>query len=359
MRAHRGKWFYLIITISFLAVVSVSLAIAAEKASNEGKAKGNEKVAVVNGTLITRADFDREMETIQKQFVAMGQPVSPERMSQIRNNVLDNLISSELLYQQAEKDGIQVEPAEIDKKFATLKQRFPDEAEFKKILEKMNLNEETLRSQLQRGLIVEQLVDKEVIQKITIPDTEVKSYYDGNPAMFTQPEQVRASHILIKVDKSADASQKELARKKIEEIQQKIKDGGDFAALAKEFSQCPSSAKGGDLGYFRRGQMVKPFEDAAFSLKAGEVSDIVETQFGYHIIKVVDKKAEAVMPFDEVKERLGQYLKQEKAQKEVAAYIAKLKADSKIEKFLEAPSEKSDVKPAENTAGAKEETKKQ
>ena len=107
-----------------------------------------------------------------------------------------------------------------------------------------------------------------------------------------KPEQVKASHILVKVDAGADEAKKAEARKKIQEIQQKVKAGGDFEALATENSDCPSKAKGGDLGFFERGQMVKPFEEAAFALKPGEVSGIVETQFGYHIIKVQEKKDE-------------------------------------------------------------------
>ncbi len=154
------------------------------------------------------------------------------------------------------------------------------------------------------------------------------------PGLFKQPEQVRASHILIKVEPQADESQKAAARKKIQKIQQRLQKGEDFAALAEEFSQCPSSAKGGDLGYFRRGQMVKPFEEAAFALKPGEVSDVVETKFGYHLIKVIEKKSETTIAFEDIKDRLEQYLKQEKVQKEVSLYAQKLKEKAKVERFL-------------------------
>jgi peptidyl-prolyl cis-trans isomerase C len=111
------------------------------------------------------------------------------------------------------------------------------------------------------------------------------------------PEQVHARHILVKVDPKADATQKAAARKKIEDIQKQLKNGEDFSELAKKASDCPSNAKGGDVGYFGRGQMVKPFEDAAFSLKPGEVSGIVETEFGLHLIKVMDKKPEKIMDY--------------------------------------------------------------
>ena len=122
---------------------------------------------------------------------------------------------------------------------------------------------------------------------------------------------------------------------KIQKIQKELKSGQDFAVLAKKYSEDKSSgAKGGDLGYFSRGQMVKPFEDAAFGLKPNEVSDIVETQFGYHLIKVYDKKPEKILTYDEIRELLIKRLRQEKTQQETAKYIADLKKDAKIKKYL-------------------------
>ena len=149
--------------------------------------------------------------------------------------------------------------------------------------------------------------------------------------MFKQPAQVKASHILIKVEPTADDAAKAAARKKIEEVRQKLTDGGDFAELAKEYSEGPSGPKGGDLGFFRRGQMVKPFEDAAFSMKINEVSAPVETRFGYHLIEVTDIKPEQTLAYADVKDKIAQRLKQEKIQEAAKVYVEK---DAKIEKLL-------------------------
>lgn len=351
----RRHWVVIVALVFTLASVA-SLTLAAEKKAAEAEKKSTEnaaiekskaapdtKLAAVNGKVITQADFDREMTSVQQQIVAMGTPLTDARLAEIRQKVLDNLIEGEILYQESQKQGIKIDQAAIDERFEKARKRFPDEAKFQDALKKANLSEAQLKAQYQRGMAIDKLIDKEIVEKISIPESETKAYYAGNPDKFKQPEQVRASHILILVDKNADEAKKAEARKKIEDIQKKLKEGGDFAALAKEFSQCPSASKGGDLNYFRRGQMVKPFEDAAFALKPGETSDIVETVFGYHLIKVTDKKPESTVAYEDVKEKLGEYLKQAKVQDEVTAYIAKLKETAKVEKFLKEDTKKENM----------------
>ena len=327
MQAKRRRWLWALLTALVLTLVFSPL-VAAEKNPSENK------VAVVNGSVITQAKFDREMRIAQRRSSSTGKPLTDSQLSAIKKETLEQLIDRELLYQESQKKGIKVDETAVKEQLETLKKRFPSEAEFKNALSKMNLSEAGVKSEFARGMAIQKLIDKEFVQKVTVSDKEVKAYYDSNPDLFKQPGQVRASHILVKVDPRGDASQKAEARKKIEKIQQKLHKGEDFAALAKEFSQCPSSAKGGDLGYFKRGQMVKPFEEAAFALNSGEASDIVETRFGYHLIKVVDKKPKSTITYEDVKDKLGQYLKQEKVKKEVSLYIEKLKQKAKIERFL-------------------------
>lgn len=302
----------------------------------EAKQPLDEKIAVVNGVIIKRSDFDRDVKRYQRQLSMMGKPLTSSDISSLRQDVFDNLVNAELLYQESQKAGGTVDDASVNQKIESIKKRFPADAEYQDWLTKMNLTEADLTAQIRRAVVIEQFVDKEIVQKISVSEEEMKAFYDSNPTFFKQPEQVKASHILIKVDANADPAQKAEARKKIEGIQQKLKEGADFAELAKEFSECPSAPKGGDLGYFRRGQMVKPFEEAAFALNPGETSDIVETNFGFHIIKVVDKKPEMATPYDGVrKDRIEQRLKQERIQKELGDYVEKLKQNAKIEKYLE------------------------
>ena len=248
--------------------------------------------------------------------------------------MLENLIARELLYQESQKKGIKVDQKEIEAQLTALKGRFPSEVEFKKALSTMNLTEAGLRFQFERDLAIRKLLDDQIGGKSTVSEKESRAYYDSNLESFKKPEQVRASHILIKVDPGADEAKKAEARTKIESLQAKLKNGEDFGAVAKEYSEGPSGPKGGDLGFFGRGQMVKPFEETAFSMKPGQVSGMVETRFGYHLIMVTERTPESTLSYEEAKDRLEQYLKQQKVQEEIAAYVETLKGKAKIERLV-------------------------
>lgn len=293
-----------------------------------------QKVAVVNGTVIKQAEFDSEMSRVLERLQRTGRIPNDLERSQIKKQVLENLIARELLYQESQKKGIKVDQKEIEAQVTALKGRFPSEVEFKNALSTANLTEADLRFQFERDVAIRKLLDDQIGGKSTVSEKESRAYYDSNLESFKKPEQVRASHILIKVDPGADEAKKAEARTKIESLQAKLKNGEDFGALAKEYSEGPSGPKGGDLGFFGRGQMVKPFEEVAFSMKPGQVSGMVETRFGYHLIMVTERTPESTLSYEEVKDRLEQYLKQQKVQEEIAAYVETLKSNAKIERFV-------------------------
>jgi peptidyl-prolyl cis-trans isomerase C len=294
-----------------------------------------DKAAVVNGTVITQAELDSQMKIVIDRLRASGRLPDVSQLDQIRSQVLENLVARELLYQESQKKGIKISEEEVNKQLINVKAQFPNEAEFNNALTRMNLSEASIKEKLQRDLALKKLIEDEVAPKVTVSDSDIRAFYENNPETFKQPERVKASHILIKVDPKADASQKAEAQKKIDLVQEKLQKGEDFGALAKEYSEGPTGPKGGDLGYFTRGQMVKPFEEAAFAMKPGEVSGMVETTFGYHLIKVTDKTPEGTMSYDDVKERLGEFLKQQKIQEEINVYVKKLEEKAKIERFVQ------------------------
>ena len=294
-----------------------------------------DKAAVVNTTVITQAELDSQMRIVVDRLRSSGRLPDVAQLDQIRSQVLENLIARELLYQQTLKKGIKVSQEEINEQLINLKSQFPNEAEFNQALTRMDLTEASIKEKIQRDLALKKLIEDEIVPKVTVSESEIRAFYDNNPETFKQPERVKASHILIKVDPKADSAQKAEAKKKIDSVQAKLQKGEDFGALAKEYSEGPSAPKGGDLGYFSRGQMVKPFEDAAFAMKPGEVSGMVETRFGYHLIKVTDKTPEGTVPYADVKEKLGEFLKQKKIQQEIQVYVKNLEEKAKIEKFVQ------------------------
>jgi peptidyl-prolyl cis-trans isomerase C len=256
-------------------------------------------------------------------------------LPKIKAEILNNLIDRELLYQESQKINIDIDAEQVDSQLKGIKERFDSEAEFEKLIALMNLSESDVKYQIKRNMAIRELIDGQIARKVNVTDEETRAYYGANPNYFKQPEQVKASHILIKVDSSATETQKAQARIELVKIKQKLKNGEDFAALAREYSQDPSSADGGDLGYFNRSQMpVKSFTDAAFALQPNEISDIVETPVGYHLIKVVDKRPERTIAFTEVKGQLNQTLKNQKIEQEVKLYIENLKKEAKVEKYI-------------------------
>lgn len=307
---------------------------AAEEKKAEDKKASDDKIAVVNGTVISREDFNRMVDPIQKRMEMRGTDQDKARLPEIRKNVLENMINRELLLQESQKSGIKIDDAAVDKQMADVKKQFPSDKELEMMMKRMNMTEESFKVQLRRDMTIQEFIEKQFASKINISDEESKTYYDGNPDKFKQPEEVKASHILVSVPPKSDDAKKAEARKKIEDIQKRLKKGEDFAAVAKEVSDCPSKEQGGDLGYFAKGQMVKPFEEAAFAMKPGETSNIVETDFGFHLIKVADKKAAGTRAYETVKDSISGKLKQEKLQKDVAAYLDKVKESAKIERYL-------------------------
>jgi peptidyl-prolyl cis-trans isomerase C len=305
----------------------------AASTADEQKPQGD-KAASVNGAVITHEDVNRQMFLLEQHLLStQGTAIRPDMIPKMRTQILDGLIEKELLYQEAQKRKFLVEDKTVNDKMDALKKEFPSEKAFQDEMGQMNLSEERLRSQIRKDLAIQELVEKDILVHVKVSEEDTKSFYDSNPDLFKEPETVRASHILIKSEADADPVTKEERRKKLESVKKRLEQGEDFAALAKEFSQCPSAEKGGDLGYFNRGKMVKPFEDAAFSMNPGEVSDIVVTSFGFHLMKVTDKKPGRIISYEESKEKIKQHLQRTKFVEEKNGYVAELKKKGKVETY--------------------------
>lgn len=304
-------------------------------ATQQAEAAPDAPVATVNGETISKGQLERELAGIQGRMARQGQPVPDEALSQIRDQVLDQMIGEELLFQESHKQKIHVDDQKIQAQIDEMGQSFEDKAAFDLALTNAGLSREVLTERLRRQMAIQQLIEDKIVAGVVVAEARADEFYKANPEIFVQPEQVRARHILIRTEAEADAAAKAEARKQIDEIRQKATDGEDFAALAKTHSQDPGSKEnGGDLGFFARGQMVKPFEDVAFGLKEDEVSQVVETPFGFHLIQVTGRKPAETVAYETVKPRILEHLKQQAIREKLDAYVDGLRQGAKIEKFI-------------------------
>jgi peptidyl-prolyl cis-trans isomerase C len=286
-------------------------------------------LARVNGETVSKAEFERAVASIEARA---GGPVPPEQRDQVLRNVLDQVVSYKLLVQESHSRKVEATDAEVDARVKEIQGQFPNEAAFKQMLTTRHTTLDELRTDVRQDIAVQKMIDAEVAPKAAVKPEQLADFYAKNPDQFKQPERVHASHILIGVPKGADAATKAQARTKAEQVLKDVKAGKDFATLAKENSQDPGSApNGGDLGFFQPGQMVGPFNDAAFNLAPGAVSDLVETEFGFHIIKVAEKQASRAIPLDEVKPQLEQFLLQRNRQEQTDAFVKGLRSKGKVE----------------------------
>jgi peptidyl-prolyl cis-trans isomerase C len=302
---------------------------APEPAAKPVPAQLPDVIARVNGEAINRADLENAVKGLEGRA---GGPVPADQRDRVYRGVLNDMISYRLLVQEVKARKIVVPDGEIDAQIAQIRAQFQTDAQFQQALATQKMTIEAVREDARSEIGVEKLVESEMGDKIAVKPEAITDFYQKNQDKFQQGARVRASHILISVPETADAATKLQARTKAEGVLKDLKAGKDFAAAAKENSQDPGSApNGGDLGFFEQGQMVPPFEQAAFALKPGEMSDLVESQFGYHIIKVADKQASRAVSIEEAKPQIEQYLTGQNRQAQTEAFVNTLKAKAKID----------------------------
>ena len=288
-------------------------------------------VASVNGEVITEDAFNAQIENLRKSYRAQrGSDIPAQELDKLKKQVVQAMITKNVLLQNFRELGFSVDPDRVDREIQNVKDNYGSEAEFEKSMADQGYDMERLRKEITQSLQVF-MVQQHVVEDVEVTDEEMRRAYNSNVDQIAQPETVRARHILVSLEEGATEEDKAAARERIEAIQEELAAGADFAELAKEKSEGPSSKNGGDLGYFSADKMVPSFSDAAFALQPGEVSGIVETRFGYHIIKLEDHKDAWLPSFDEVKEHLRPQLEQQKAQMVFQEYVQQLQGKAEIE----------------------------
>lgn len=287
----------------------------------------NDVAAIVNGEEISKAELDAQVDRLREQSPQMFEGDEGEsRMLDFKRQLLDNMINNVLIRQAADERGIVITDEEIDAQIADLKAGFPSEDDFSAALAEANLTLEDLEQQLRDQLATQRLME-ELVGDEEVTEAEIAEYYEANPAQYEEHAAVRSSHILFDLDDKTTA----------EQVLEEVNAGGDFAELAREYSKDPgSAAQGGELGWSDPARPFVPeFEAALATLDVGEVSDLVETEYGWHIIKVEEKRDERTKPLDEVSVQIEQQLLQERNVEAYQEFLAEIRATAEIEILIE------------------------
>lgn len=306
-------------------------------------------IATGKGVEIKRSRLDEAVSSVRSTAMARGRELTPADLPIIEKSSFDHLLQLQLFSAKANDEDKAAGKKEGDKRMETIRSRAPSEELLARQLKSLNMTVE----ELHKRLIEEATAEAVLRRQVNVSDDAVKKFYDDNPSKFEEPEKVRAAHILIatgdpRQNTTLSDDEKKAKRKLAEDLLKRAKAGEDFAKLAKENSDDPGSKDNGGEYTFPRGQMVKEFEAAAFSLQTNQISDIVTTAFGYHIIKLLEKFPAKKHEFTEVKGDIKRYLETMEMEKILPDFYAKCKKEADV-KILDPQLEALENAPVENT----------
>ncbi len=289
-------------------------------------------VAKVNGVAISQREVDEAVAVLLPR-ASYHRNVTPEKIKELEKKALENLIEEELFYRGGLKKGYKVEKGALNKRLDEIVKKYPSKKAYREALKKYGVTEQDVKKKLDHMMLAELFLKEEVYKKAELKDTELLDYYQKNREKFQKPEAMKLSHILVKVPPEAPAEEKKKLRKKAEELLLRLKKGEDFQRLAWDNSDDPSRVKGGDLGIVHRGRLEPDVEKPAFALKPGELSVVVTSLYGHHILKAGEKFPPQQLAFAEVKDKLKKELEQKEVEKRLADLIMSLRENAKIEVY--------------------------
>jgi len=295
----------------------------------------NEVVAVVNDEVITQNEVDIALIPVYAQLKStrtaeeMKTPEVFDKLNEARETILEELIENKLVVQEARKANAKVDEYEVEDMLNDIKRKFASNEEFEEVIKSQGITIESLKQKYTEQIMARKIMGREVRSKVFVSPSEVTAYYNGHIDEFQTPEEVRVSNILIREDltKGVFSESRGLA----DRIYGMLKKGDDFAVLAKKYSQGPNAANGGDMGFVKRGQLMRQIDVELFKLNPGEITPVIHTDLGYHIFKVGERKPVRIKMFDEVKEEIRSTLFAKKAAEKYKEWIEKLKKNAYIE----------------------------
>lgn len=302
--------------------------------ASSGRAQIFGPAVTINGEELSREKVQAQVDhMINERGLSSGGITQPAVFKQIREQVVDQLIVQELLWQEAQRRDFVVEDELVDERLEQMKSGFETELAFLFKIQAGGYTEETYREDIRQQESVKRMISQGISSGISISDEDVEHFYNTNIDQMQEPLSVRARHILI-TPKSTASADHQAAREQAENILADIRDGADFVELATNRSEGPSAAGGGDLGYFGPGQMVPAFEQAAFALQPGALSEVVQTRFGYHVIRLEDRRGGETVSLEEAADQIRSHLGQLALQHAVELLVTTLRDEGKVEIFL-------------------------
>ena len=314
------------------AACGLVTALAVALAAADGARIPVRPAAHVNGVTISERTVQQNLDRyLEQKGLLAGGIRNPEYFKDIRRDVLDILIDRELMWQDAVAHDLAVPAAEAEAVLERLREEASSSALFEARLKARGMDSEAYREHVRRQMSIDRLMAQRVLAGLTVDDEAVATYYRDHPHMFARPDEVRARHVLIGVAEDADAASVEDARQRAAAVAAAARAGDDFASLAREHSTGPSAASGGNLGFFPPGTMVTPFDRAVFAMDIGEVSDPVRTVYGFHVIRVEDRRSGGTVPLEQVASSIRDHLLSEARDRRLDEYLQGLRDAAQIE----------------------------
>lgn len=323
-------------SIATLALVVTALtsagAVVAQTTAPQTAAPVNPLVMKVNGDPVHAAEISLMMQNIQGYLASQGQQVTQEQIFQVASQ---RIVEQKLLAQEAERFGLKPDESKVSEMMQLTEQQAGGRAALETMMLEAGTDISALEEIFREMELGRVFIEQQIRPTITVTDEEVVAFYNENPQYFETGEQVSARHILFTVGENADPETDAAAKAKADAAHQRAVAGEDFAELAKELSEGPSGPNGGDLGFFEKERMEPAVSEAAFALEPGEISPVVKSQFGYHVIKVEDRRGAGTISLEEADERIRQTLVNQKAGETTAALIQTLSEKANLEFYDE------------------------
>ena len=297
------------------------------------QAAGRDAAVEVDGEIMTQAELQK---AVDRGMMSVRSQVPPEKLLELeagmRKDIIEQFITRAVFVKEAERRNVQVPDQEVEQALTQLKGDLPKGMTFEQAMTAEGTTLEKVKNEIRARLGIRRMIaEGKDTQPVKPSEKEVEDFYKKNPDQFKLPERVHARHILIALAPGDDEKAKAAKAAKARDIRSQLAAGANFADMAKKFSDCPSKEAGGDLGEFARGQMIKPFEEAAFTQKKDEIGPVVETTFGYHIIQVFGRQAAGMAPLNrELKEKISTHLASLSQRQAIEQLIKNLRAKAKI-----------------------------